>query len=141
MCSGCRSLPTSGGRRVSCCPGPRPICNYRFIADLPDGYETGGSGRLSAGQRQLIALARVLIADPSVVILDEATSSLDIPTERLIHDAMRTVLAGRTALLIAHRPATIRIADRVLVMSDGQIIEDRSSGVPDRPPRPPGKVR
>jgi ATP-binding cassette subfamily B protein len=101
---------------------------HRFIAGLPDGYDTsltgGGSGRLSAGQRQLVALARVLIADPSVVILDEATSSLDIPAERLIHDAMRTVLAGRTALIIAHRPSTVRIADRILVMSGGHIVED-----------------
>jgi ATP-binding cassette subfamily B protein len=64
-----------------------------------------------------------------VVILDEATSSLDIPTERSIHDAMRTVLAGRTALIIAHRLSTVRIADRVLVMSGGHIIED---GTPDR---------
>ncbi|MEV8515442.1 ABC transporter ATP-binding protein [Dactylosporangium sp. NPDC051484] len=103
---------------------------HRFITDLPDGYDTrltGGSGRLSAGQRQLIALARVLIANPSVVILDEATSSLDIPTERLIHDAMRTVLAGRTAVIIAHRLSTIRIAGRILVMSDGHIIEDGAS--------------
>jgi ABC-type multidrug transport system fused ATPase/permease subunit len=64
-----------------------------------------------------------------VVILDEATSSLDIPTERVIHDAMRTVLAGRTALIIAHRLSTIRIADRTLVMSGGHIIED---GAPDQ---------
>lgn len=98
---------------------------HRFITGLPGGYDTGlAGGSLSAGQRQLIALARVLIADPSVVILDEATSSLDIPAERLIHDAMRTVLAGRTALLIAHRPATIRIADRTLTMSGGRIVGD-----------------
>jgi ATP-binding cassette subfamily B protein len=99
---------------------------HRFIAELSDGYDTyvTGGGRLSAGQRQLIALARALIADPPVLILDEATSSLDIPTERLIHDAMCTVLAGRTALIIAHRPSTIRIADRILVMSGGHIIED-----------------
>lgn len=97
----------------------------RFITGLPSGYDTPLTGRrLSAGQRQLIALARVVIADPAVVILDEATSSLDPGTERLIHDAMRTVLAGRTALIIAHRPATIGLADRVLVLSGGQIISD-----------------
>ena len=111
---------------------------HRFITGLPDGYDThltGGSGRLSAGQRQLLGLARLLIADPSVVILDEATSSLDIPAERLIHDAMRTVLAGRTALIIAHRPATIRIADRVLVMSGGQA-GDLTGGAGSSPGRP-----
>jgi ATP-binding cassette subfamily B protein len=105
---------------------------HAFITHLQDGYDThlsGGTGDLSSGQRQLIALARVLIADPSVVILDEATSSLDIPAERAVHDAMRTVLTGRTALIIAHRLATIRSADRVLVMSDGRIIED---GSPDQ---------
>jgi ATP-binding cassette subfamily B protein len=106
---------------------------HGFITDLPDGYDTrltGGSGRLSAGQRQLLALARVLIANPSVVILDEATSSLDIPAERLIHDAMRIVLAGRTALIIAHRLSTISIADRILVMSGGHVIEDGAPGQP-----------
>jgi ATP-binding cassette subfamily B protein len=105
---------------------------HSLITALPDGYDThitGGDGHLSAGQRQLLALARVLISNPSVVILDEATSALDIPTERSIHDAMRTVLAGRTALVIAHRLSTVRIADRVLVMSDGHIVED---GTPDQ---------
>jgi ATP-binding cassette subfamily B protein len=95
---------------------------HRFITERPDGYGTRlTGGRLSAGQRQLIALARVLIADPAVVILDEPTASIDIPAERLIHEAMRTVLAGRTALIVAHRPATIGLADRVLVMSGGQL--------------------
>jgi ATP-binding cassette subfamily B protein len=89
------------------------------------------AGHLSAGQRQLLALARVLITSPAVVILDEVTSSLDIPTERAIHDAMRTVLAGRTALIIAHRLSTVRIADRVLVMSGGRIVEDAA---PDQGP-------
>jgi ATP-binding cassette subfamily B protein len=126
------ALGHPGVRRSDLEAAATAVGAHRFIAALPDGYDThltGGSSRLSAGQRQLLALARVLIADPSVVILDEATSSLDIPTERLIHDAMRTVLAGRTALIIAHRPATIRIADRILVMSGGHIIED---GAPDQ---------
>jgi ABC-type multidrug transport system fused ATPase/permease subunit len=80
--------------------------------------------RLSAGQRQLIALARVVLADPAVVVLDEASSSLDAPTERLVQRALRTVLAGRTALIIAHRLSTVGIADRVLVVEDGCIVED-----------------
>lgn len=103
---------------------------HSLITGLPDGYDTLlTGGQLSAGQRQLLALARALITSPSVVILDEPTSSLDIPTERSIHDAMRTVLAGRTALIIAHRLSTVRVADRVLVMSDGHLIED---GTPDQ---------
>ncbi|MBV8967392.1 MAG: ABC transporter ATP-binding protein, partial [Mycobacteriaceae bacterium] len=89
-----------------------------FIAALPDGYDTDVAkrgGRLSAGQRQLIAFARAFLADPAVLILDEATSSLDIPSERTVHHALQTVLAGRTALVIAHRLSTVQTADRVLV--------------------------
>jgi ATP-binding cassette subfamily B protein len=97
------------------------------VSHLRDGYDesVGKNGaRLSAGQRQLIALARALLADPAVLILDEASSSLDAPTERLVQNALRTVLADRTALIIAHRLSTVAIADRVLVMADGRIIED-----------------
>ena len=83
-------------------------------------------GRLSAGQRQLVAFARAFLADPSVLILDEATSSLDIPSERLIQRALRTLLADRTAIIIAHRLSTVEIADRVLVVADGRIVEDGS---------------
>ena len=85
---------------------------------LPDGYDTDvrkRGGRLSAGQRQLVAFARAFLADPAVLILDEATSSLDIPRERLVQRALRTILADRTALIIAHRLSTVEIADRVLV--------------------------
>jgi len=99
----------------------------KVVRRLPDGYdaEVGKNGaRLSAGQRQLIALARVILADPAVVVLDEASSSLDVPTERLVQRALRTVLAGRTALIIAHRLSTVGIADRVLVLEDGQVVED-----------------
>ena len=85
-------------------------------------------GRLSAGQRQLVAFARAFLADPAVLILDEATSSLDVPRERLVQQALRTILADRTALIIAHRLSTVEIADRVLVMEDGRIVED---GAPD----------
>jgi ATP-binding cassette subfamily B protein len=103
----------------------------KVVRRLPGGYdaEVGKNGaRLSAGQRQLIALARVILADPAVVVLDEASSSLDVPTERLVQRALRTVLAGRTALIIAHRLSTVGIADRVLVLEDGRIVED---GTPD----------
>ena len=98
-----------------------------FIAALPDGYDTDVAkrgGRLSAGQRQLVAFARAFLADPAVLILDEATSSLDIPSERQVQRALRTVLADRTALIIAHRLSTVAIADRVLVLEHGQIVED-----------------
>ncbi len=81
-------------------------------------------GRLSAGQRQLVSFARAFLADPAVLILDEATSSLDVPSERLVQRALRTLLADRTALIIAHRLSTVEIADRVLVMEAGRIVED-----------------
>ncbi|NYI70888.1 ABC-type multidrug transport system fused ATPase/permease subunit [Naumannella cuiyingiana] len=100
-----------------------------FIDSLPDGYATDvgkRGGRLSAGQRQLIAFARAFLADPAVLILDEATSSLDIPSERLVQRALRTVLADRTAVIIAHRLSTVEIADRVLVLEHGQVLEDGS---------------
>ena len=99
----------------------------RFIDTLPDGYDTDVAkrgGRLSAGQRQLIAFARAFLADPAVLILDEATSSLDIPSERLVQRALETVLANRTALVIAHRLSTVQSADRVLVLEHGRIVED-----------------
>jgi ATP-binding cassette, subfamily B, bacterial len=99
----------------------------RFVHDLPDGLDTDvrkRGGRLSAGQRQLVSLARVVLADPAVVLLDEATSSLDIPSERAVQAALETVLADRTALIIAHRLSTVAIADRVLVLEQGRIIQD-----------------
>jgi ATP-binding cassette subfamily B protein len=105
----------------------RAIGADEFIRSLPDGYDTDvrkRGGRLSAGQRQLVAFARGFLADPAVLILDEATSSLDIPTERLVQRAMRTILADRTAFVIAHRLSTVQIADRVLVIEDGRIVED-----------------
>ncbi|MEU6821941.1 ABC transporter ATP-binding protein [Streptomyces atriruber] len=102
---------------------------HDFIMQLPDGYDTDvrkRGGRISAGQRQLVAFARALLADPAVLILDEATSSLDIPGERAVQRAMHTVLRGRTAVVIAHRLSTVEIADRVLVMEHGRIVEDGS---------------
>jgi ATP-binding cassette, subfamily B, bacterial len=110
----------------------RAVGAHGFISRLPAGYDEPvgkRGGRLSAGQRQLISFARAFLAAPSVLVLDEATSLLDIPGERLVQQALRTILAGRTALIIAHRLSTVQIADRVLVMSDGVIVED---GPPDR---------
>ncbi len=102
---------------------------HEFIAALPDGYDTDvrkRGGRLSAGQRQMVAFARAFLADPSVLVLDEATSSLDVPTERAVQQALESVLADRTALIIAHRLSTVLIADRVLVVEGGRIVEDGS---------------
>ncbi|MFD7874791.1 ABC transporter ATP-binding protein [Streptomyces sp. NPDC059766] len=107
----------------------KAIGAHEFISALPDGYDTDvrkRGGRISAGQRQLVAFARALLADPAVLILDEATSSLDIPGERAVQQAMTTVLRGRTAVVIAHRLSTVEIADRVLVMEHGRIVEDGS---------------
>lgn len=98
-----------------------------FIRRLPDGYDTDVNkrgGRVSSGQRQLISFARAFLADPAVLILDEATASLDIPSERQIQKALQTLLADRTAIIIAHRLSTVAIADRVLVMERGRVIED-----------------
>jgi ABC-type multidrug transport system fused ATPase/permease subunit len=110
----------------------KAIGAHEFISALPNGYDTEvgkRGGRMSAGQRQLVAFARAFLADPAVLILDEATSSLDVPSERLVQRALRTILADRTALIIAHRLSTVEIADRVLVMEGGEIVED---GSPDR---------
>ena len=110
----------------------RAVGAHEFISALPEGYDTDvrkRGGRLSAGQRQLVAFARAFLADPAVLILDEATSSLDVPTERAVQRALRTVLADRTALIIAHRLSTVEIADRVLVLSDGRLVED---GTPEQ---------
>ena len=100
-----------------------------FIEALPDGIDTRinerGSG-LSAGQRQLISFARALVADPRLLILDEATSSVDLRAEQRIDEALRTLLAGRTAIVIAHRLSTIRDADRIVVLEDGRIVEQGS---------------
>jgi ATP-binding cassette, subfamily B, bacterial len=110
----------------------RAIGAHEFISALPEGYDTdvaNRGGRLSAGQRQLVAFARAFLADPAVLILDEATSSLDVPSERLVQRALRTILAERTSVIIAHRLSTVEIADRVLVMEHGEVVED---GPPDQ---------
>jgi ATP-binding cassette, subfamily B, bacterial len=105
----------------------RAVGAHEFIEALPDGYDTDVNkrgGRVSAGQRQLISFARAFLADPVVLILDEATASLDIPSERLVQRGLQTLLADRTAVIIAHRLSTVAIADRVLVMEHGEVIED-----------------
>ena len=100
---------------------------HEFISELPDGYATvlGERGfSLSGGQRQRIALARAILADPRVLILDDATSSVDPTKEHEIRDALRTVMAGRTTIVIAHRPATIALADRVVLLDEGRIVAE-----------------
>jgi ABC-type multidrug transport system fused ATPase/permease subunit len=102
---------------------------HEFVLRLEDGYETqlGERGsRLSLGQRQLVAFARALLADPQVLILDEATSSVDIGTERRIEEALRVLLADRTAFIIAHRLSTIRDADLIVVLEHGRVVEQGS---------------
>jgi ATP-binding cassette subfamily B multidrug efflux pump len=98
----------------------------RFVHSLPDGYETlinEEGDNISAGEKQLITIARAFLADPSILILDEATSSVDTRTEVLIQEAMNALRSQRTSFVIAHRLSTIRGADVILVMEDGQIVE------------------
>jgi ATP-binding cassette subfamily B protein len=97
-----------------------------FVANLPDGYDTvlGERGfSLSGGQRQRIAIARAILADPAVLVLDDATSAVDATKEHEIRAALGEVMRGRTTLVIAHRPATIALADRVAVLESGRIVE------------------
>jgi subfamily B ATP-binding cassette protein MsbA len=102
---------------------------HEFIAQLPAGYDTlvGERGvRLSGGQRQRIAIARIFLKSPEVLILDEATSNLDSESERLVEEALETVMRGRSTLIIAHRLRTVQRADRVLVLENGRILETGS---------------
>jgi ATP-binding cassette subfamily B protein len=123
------ALGRAGASRAEIEAAARAVGADPFIRRLPDGYDTDvrkRGGRLSAGQRQLVSFARAFLADPTVLVLDEATSSMDIPSERAVQTALRTVLAGRTAFIIAHRLSTVLIADRVLVVDGGLIVEDGS---------------
>ncbi|MEZ0364638.1 ABC transporter ATP-binding protein [Mycobacterium sp. pUA109] len=102
-------------------------CAHEFISGLPQGYstETGPNGiALSGGQRQRIALARAFLANPAVLILDDATSAVDTRTERAIFDSLQHLMAGRTTILIAHRPSTLELADHIIVMESGRITHD-----------------
>ncbi|MCE4609951.1 MAG: ABC transporter ATP-binding protein/permease [Desulfurococcales archaeon] len=102
---------------------------HEFIIRLPQGYDTpaGEAGKLlSVGEKQLISLARALIRDPDIIVLDEALSSVDSKTEHLIHRALRRLLQGRTSIIIAHRLAITKIVDKIIVIDNGEIIEDGS---------------
>jgi ATP-binding cassette subfamily B protein len=97
---------------------------HEFINQLPDGYATQIGERgysLSGGQRQRVAIARAIVADPRVLVLDDATSAVDPSKEHEIRDAMRTVMAGRTTIVIAHRPGTIALADRIVFLDEGVV--------------------
>ena len=100
---------------------------HDLIAGLPEGYDTvvGERGyRLSGGEKQRVAIARMLLKDPAIVVLDEATSHLDAENEAAIQGALGEALAGRTALVIAHRLSTITEADRILVLDDGELVDE-----------------
>ena len=100
-----------------------------FIRQLPRGYQTNLSERaanLSLGQRQLLSIARAILADPAILILDEATSSVDTRTELRIQKALLRLMKGRTSFVIAHRLSTIRDADKVVVINNGEVVEQGS---------------
>ncbi|NUB93378.1 ABC transporter ATP-binding protein [Haloterrigena sp. SYSU A121-1] len=104
---------------------------HTFIEELPDGYDTevGEEGvKLSGGQRQRIALARIILSDPEILVLDEATSDVDTETEMLIQRSIEEITADRTTFVIAHRLSTVRDADTILVLDDGEIVERGSHG-------------
>ena len=123
--------PTADGRRQvkwKCliCPQSQ---RADFVTQLPQGYETlvGERGvKLSGGQRQRVAIARAMLKDAPILLLDEATSSLDSESEALIQDALRRLMQGRTAIIIAHRLSTIQKMDRIIVLSEGKIVEQGS---------------
>ncbi len=100
-----------------------------FLRKLPEGLDTflgEGGARLSGGQRQRVTIARALLRDAPILLLDEATSALDAESERLVQEALERLMTNRTTLVIAHRLATVRAAERIIVMSDGQIVEEGS---------------
>src|SRR5262249_14728066 len=120
-------LGRPGATREQVIAAARAAGLEEFIATLPQQYETviGERGaNLSGGQRQRLAIARALLRQPEVLIFDEATSHLDTATERAIQDSLRTALAGKTVVLVAHRLSTIRKADRIYVLHKGQVVEE-----------------
>ena len=115
-----------GATREDIVAAARAVDADAFVAALPDGYDTRlgeGGASLSQGQRQLLSFARAILADPRILILDEATSNVDTRTEAQIQRALRTLLAGRTSVVIAHRLSTVRDADQILVVDAGRIVE------------------
>jgi len=119
----------TGASREEVVRAAQAVGAHDFIEQLPDGYDTEleqRGGNLSLGQRQLISFARALVADAKILVLDEATASIDSYTEMLIQKALVTLLEGRTGLVIAHRLATIRGADRIIVLQNGEIVESGS---------------
>ncbi|MET0273033.1 MAG: ABC transporter ATP-binding protein, partial [Phenylobacterium sp.] len=117
---------TQGATREKVVAAAKAVSAHDFVMRLPDGYDTplGQRGRnLSVGQRQLISFARALVADPQILILDEATANIDSFTEQAIQKALKVLFAGRTCMVIAHRLATIRDADRIIVLNQGRILE------------------
>jgi ATP-binding cassette subfamily B protein len=105
----------------------RAAAAHDFILELPDGYDTTVGERglsLSGGQRQRVALARAILTDPRILVLDDATSAVDARTEVQIHDALREILPGRTTVLVAHRVSTLHLADRVVVLDHGRVVDD-----------------
>jgi ATP-binding cassette subfamily B protein len=120
---------SQGAGRDEVVRAAKAVRAHDFIVRLPQGYDTVLEQRgqnLSIGERQLISFARALVADPQILILDEATASIDSFVEARIQEALRVVMAGRTSLLIAHRLATVRDADRIIVLKDGEILEQGS---------------
>lgn len=125
------ALGRPGATRGEVEAAARAVGVHDLVASLPDGYDTEVDKRgvrLSAGQRQLVSFARAFLADPALLVLDEATSSLDVPGELLVQEGLGTLLADRTAVVIAHRLSTVMGADRVLVVEDGRVVEDGSPG-------------
>jgi ATP-binding cassette, subfamily B, multidrug efflux pump len=117
---------TTGATRAQVIEAASAVGAHDFIMRLPQGYETPleqRGGNLSQGQRQLLSFARALVADTRILVLDEATASVDSYTERLIQAALARLLKGRTGLVIAHRLATVRNVDRIIVLQDGRVIE------------------